>query len=80
MQKILFILTALFALSSCEQNIETTIEQTCIDGVVYLVYQDGEQRGITPKVNADYLPYTCVMPCPNLSNQKKERNNDKTCD
>ena len=35
------------------------IEEVCVDGVVYLIYQGYKKGGITPKINADFYPYTC---------------------
>ncbi|HII3786339.1 TPA: hypothetical protein ACY38A_000572 [Pasteurella multocida] len=59
MKKMFVILTTLL-LAGCDRNFETVIEERCIDGVVYLVYQGWKQGGITPKINADFYPYTCV--------------------
>lgn len=35
------------------------IREVCIDGVIYLIYHDYKKGGITPKINADFRPYTC---------------------
>ncbi|THA10468.1 hypothetical protein [Rodentibacter pneumotropicus] len=68
MKKAIFILTALCALTACDRatqqqvkkaSIKATIHETCISGVVYLVYEGYSKGGITPKVNADFYPYTC---------------------
>lgn len=32
------------------------IKEVCINGVVYLV---ANEKGITPKINKDFYPYTC---------------------
>lgn len=32
------------------------ISEVCIDGVIYLV---ANEKGITPKINADFYPQTC---------------------
>ncbi|MGX2968775.1 hypothetical protein [Ursidibacter sp. B-7004-1] len=42
------------------------IKEVCIDGVVYLIFGNAYKQtgGITPKINADFYPYTCS------SNQK----------
>lgn len=57
MKKTLIIFTALLGLAACERS--EYIKEKCIDGVIYLVYQGYKQGGITPKINADFSPYTC---------------------
>ncbi|BFU65353.1 hypothetical protein [Rodentibacter abscessus] len=60
MKKALVILTALCAVAGCDQVInKADINEVCISGVVYLVYKGYSKAGITPKVNADFYPYTC---------------------
>lgn len=57
MKKAIVILTALL-LIGCG-DVKSYIKEVCIGGVVYLVYNGIKQGGITPKINADYYPYTC---------------------
>ncbi|OOF44278.1 hypothetical protein BKK51_09240 [Rodentibacter trehalosifermentans] len=64
MKKAIFILTALCTVAGCDRAtpqaaIKADINEVCISGVVYLVYSGYSQGGITPKVNADFYPYTC---------------------
>ncbi|MDA5623536.1 hypothetical protein NM948_08300 [Pasteurella multocida] len=69
MKKTLIILAALLALSACDEPWQKTdrnktyyggllgrISEVCIDGVTYLVVNE---KGITPKINADHYPYIC---------------------
>lgn len=59
----LVILTSLL-LASCgsERNeIYLGVREVCIDGIVYLVFDvNNHKGGITPKINADFYPHTCV--------------------
>lgn len=34
-----------------------SLSEVCYDGIVYVVYND---RGITPKINSNNTPYTCI--------------------
>ncbi|TNG91329.1 hypothetical protein FHQ28_08635 [Pasteurellaceae bacterium USgator11] len=63
MMKILLILTALLGLTACSEPVQidkqtTMYSEICIDGVVYLRSSNGN---ITPKINAEFYPYTCVL-------------------
>lgn len=63
------ILTACLSAVGCEVaddglNATYYYREICVDGVVYLRSPNGN---LTPKVNADFYPITCVM--------KKESNN-----
>ena len=63
MAKIGLMMTALFVLTGCEQNHQlikggSLYQEFCIDGVVYL--RATNYGGLTPKINADFMPYTCV--------------------
>ena len=62
MKKLTLILTALL-LASCGKNLN--YRELCVDGVVYLQSYNGS---LTPKINADFYPYTCT---------KGVTNNDK---
>lgn len=53
MRKTTLILTA-FLLAGCGEN--TNYRELCVDGVVYLQSYNGS---LTPKINADFYPYTC---------------------
>lgn len=60
MKKLTLICTALL-LVGCDSEIKVqkhtwAFQEICVDGVVYLRTSSG---GITPKVNADFYPYTC---------------------
>ncbi|MGX2947379.1 hypothetical protein [Frederiksenia canicola] len=66
MMKSLTFFTALLLLTACDnigdnprKYIGNNITEICIDGVVYLIYAGDKKGGITPKVNADFYPYTC---------------------
>lgn len=62
MKKAIFILTALCTVAGCDKaTTQAAIKEVCISGVVYLVYTDYSQGGITPKINADFYPYTCTQ-------------------
>ena len=53
MRKITLILTV-FLLAGCGEN--TNYRELCVDGVVNLQSYNGS---LTPKINADFYPYTC---------------------
>ena len=54
MRKTTLILTA-FLLVGCDKNLN--YRELCVDGVVYLQSYNGS---LTPKINADFYPYTCT--------------------
>lgn len=54
MRKTTLILTA-FLLVGCGKNLN--YRELCVDGVVYLQSYNGS---LTPKINADFYPYTCT--------------------
>lgn len=54
MRKTTLILTA-FLLVGCGKNLN--YRELCVDGVVYLQSYNGS---LTPKINADFYPYTCM--------------------
>ncbi|MDO4626909.1 MAG: hypothetical protein Q4A81_06350 [Pasteurellaceae bacterium] len=60
MKKLTLILTALL-LAGCDdpsiQKQTWAYAEICIDGVVYLRSPNGS---LTPKINADFYPYTCT--------------------
>lgn len=67
MRKISLMLTALFALSGCDTEFYQArhvikkgaiYSEICVDGVVYL--RSGSQF-LTPKINKDAMPHTCMM-------------------
>lgn len=59
MKKTLVVLTAFF-LAGCDdamiQKQTWVYTEICVSGVVYLRSSNGS---LTPKVNADFYPYTC---------------------
>jgi len=73
------LLAALCLLSGCDVQAQSGrtilkehyygIKEVCIDGVVYLIFDQYNRGGITPKINADFYPYTCV------TNQQQGENN-----
>lgn len=54
MKKLTLILAALL-LVGCDKNMD--YRELCVDGVVYLQSYNGS---LTPKINADFYPYTCT--------------------
>lgn len=63
MKKMFVILTALLIASCGSERNETYlgVREVCIDGIVYLVFDANNHKGgITPKINADFYPHTCV--------------------
>lgn len=66
MSKTMKILAALLVgttLASCGSERDETylgVREVCIDGVVYLVFDAHNRGGITPKINSDFYPHTCV--------------------
>lgn len=42
-----------------KSHVHSRIREVCVDGVIYLVLGEGSRGGITPKINADFYPYTC---------------------
>lgn len=52
-RKLVVICTALL-LVGCNKNLN--YRELCVDGVVYLQSYNGS---LTPKINADFYPYTC---------------------
>lgn len=54
--KTAMILTALLGLSACGDT-NFNYSEICVDGVVYLRSPNGN---LTPKINAEFYPYTCV--------------------
>lgn len=63
MKKTLIALLISAALASCGSERDETylrVREVCIDGVVYLVFDAHNGGGITPKINADFYPHTCV--------------------
>lgn len=67
MKKILMLL-GLIAIVGCDVQAQSErlathdrnrIREVCIDGVIYLIYSNYKEGGITPKINADHYPYTC---------------------
>lgn len=43
-----------------KNKVSMHIEEVCIEGVVYLVFQGHNVGGMTPKINAEFYPYVCV--------------------
>ena len=78
MKTLALLLAALCLLSGCDAQAQAAgfilkehrygIKEVCIDGVVYLIFDQYNRGGITPKINADLYPYTCV------TNQQGENN------
>ena len=72
MKKATLILSALF-LAGCDdgmiQKQTWAYSELCISGVVYLRSPNGS---LTPKINADFYPYTCTKGVAN--NAKNETN------
>lgn len=64
MKKTLIALLISAALASCGSERGETylgVREVCIDGIVYLVFDANNHKGgITPKINADFYPHTCV--------------------
>lgn len=63
MKKTLIALLISAALASCGSERDETylgVREVCIDGVVYLVFDAHNKGGITPKINSDFYPHTCV--------------------
>lgn len=63
MKKTLIAILISAALASCGTERNETylgVREVCIDGVVYLVFDAHNRGGITPKINADFYPHTCV--------------------
>ena len=79
MKTLALLLAALCLLSGCDAQAQSGrvilkkhdygIKEVCIDGVVYLIFDQYNRGGITPKINADFYPYTCV------TNQQQGENN-----
>lgn len=79
MKTLALLLAALCLLSGCDAQAQSgrailkkhdyEIKEVCIDGVVYLIFDQYNRGGITPKINADFYPYTCV------TNQQQGENN-----
>lgn len=63
MKKAMILLTAILV-AGCDaqaqsERLPLNIKEVCISGVVYLIYNTYHAGGITPKINADFYPYTC---------------------
>lgn len=79
MEKTAIILTALFALSGCNDEFYQTgqfvktgaiYSEICVDGVIYLRSGNGY---LTPKMNRDAMLVECVLPLSNHQTQIPQR-------
>lgn len=65
MRKMAAILISAMCITGCDAEAQSSVKhnnlvrEMCIDGVVYLIYDAYRNGGITPKIDAEYYPYTC---------------------